>query len=135
MLCGPTGISRTMHGPSERRALVCGIKHVQPRSGIDEESGVGGLTEPCRLMQWRAGIEPRCCQISAGINQQLYGLGTWSSGYVGKQPIFLRFPGSSSVWMRREDGPRLVQMPIYDRHGKPIRLIQISPSAPSKQQL
>ena len=54
---------------------------------------------------------------------------------VGKQPIFVWIPGSSSIRMSREDGPCLVQVPIHDRYGKPIRLIQIGASASDEQRL
>jgi len=37
--------------------------------------------------------------------------------------------------MSREDGPCLVQVPIHDRYGKPIRLIQIGASASDEQRL
>jgi hypothetical protein len=37
--------------------------------------------------------------------------------------------------MSREDGPYLVQVPIHDCYGKPIRLIQIGASASDEQRL
>src|SRR5262245_23927431 len=105
------------------------VKQVQRCSGIDEESSILGLTEPGRLMQRRARVESRCCQISAGPDQQRYCFSAVATRDVRQQPIFFWIAGSSNMRMSREDSPRLVQASVDDRYGEAIRLIQVGARA------